>query len=233
MTAEHVEGLFEEPSIRVLSSLIDARFVPSLTEREALLVAKAIDKRKREFATGRHLARQALAHFGVHDAELMNHTDRAPIWPEPVHGSISHCDTRAVVAVMPKHAGTVGIDIEHRQELKRDLWKSVFLEREVASLDAMESSIRGRMALVLFSAKEALYKAQYPLTQTYMGFHELEVRLTFSSEGEGTLTCIFQNDVGPGPMRFARDEVATGRFHLSAFATGEVITGVHIPSRRV
>ena len=228
-----LEGLFEEPSIRVLSSPIDARFVPALTEREAALVAKAIDKRKREFATGRHLAKEALAHFGVHDVELMNHSDRAPIWPEPVHGSISHCDTRAIVAIMPKHNGTVGIDIEHRAELKRDLWKSVFLEREIEALEAFASELRGRMALVLFSAKEALYKAQYPLTQTYMGFHELEVRLTCTTATHGQLTCTFQNDVGPEPVRFSRDDVATGHFQLSAFDSGEVVTGVHIPKRHV
>jgi len=232
MTAERVEGLFTEPSIRVLSAVIDARFVPSLTSLEAAIVAKAIDKRRREFATGRHLAKQALAHFGVHHVELINHQDRAPIWPEPVYGSISHCDTRAIVAVTPKHIGTVGIDIEHRQELKRDLWKTVFLTSEIAELDAFDASIRGRMALVLFSAKEALYKAQYPLTQTYMGFHELEVRMICTSPTQGQLTCIFQNDVGPAHVRFARHEVATGSFLLQAFETGEVVTAVHIPSRK-
>ena len=232
MTAQRVEGLFMEPSIRVLSSVIDARFGPALTTLEAAIVAKAIDKRKREFATGRHLAKQALAHFGVHHVELVNHQDRAPIWPEPVYGSISHCDTRAIVAVTPKHIGTVGIDIEHRAELKRDLWKTVFLASEIAELDEFESSIRGRMALVLFSAKEALYKAQYPLTQTYMGFHELEVRLTCTSSAQGQLTCIFQNDVGPDHVRFAKHQVVTGSFHLNAFETGEVVTGVHIPPRK-
>jgi 4'-phosphopantetheinyl transferase EntD len=151
-----------------------------------------------------------------------------------VHGSISHCDRRAVVAVTRAEHGTVGVDVEHRDELKRDLWKTVFLPREITELDArFDASARGRMALVLFSAKESLYKAQYPRTKTFMGFHELHVALEPDPHDAeaGALVCTFQNDVGQHAVggRFARGDVARGRYRLDAFETGEVVTSVFIP----
>lgn len=221
-----VAGLFDEGSIVVLSAENTDAALAGITEAEAALVARAVDKRKREFATARVLAREALARIGRDATEILNAPDRAPIWPEGIAGSISHCDTRAVVAMGHRgQVGTVGIDVEHRDELKRDLWKSVFGPTEIARLDAgWDRAERGRIALALFSAKEALYKAQYAWTAKYMGFHELEVELEPLSGAHGTLACTFRNDVG----RFARGTVVRGRYRLDAFPGGEVITAVRI-----
>jgi 4'-phosphopantetheinyl transferase EntD len=235
---ERIDGLFADlldPSVVVsLSAPVEDRWIHELTEAEHGLVARSIDKRKREFATGRRLARTALATLGIGEVELLNGPDRAPRWPVGVHGSISHCDRRAVVAVTRAEHGTLGVDVEHRDELKRELWKTVFLPREIAELDAhFDATMRGRMALVLFSAKESLYKAQYPRTTTYMGFHELHVALEPDPRDTeaGALVCTFQNDVGPNEagVRFARGHVARGRYRLDAFTTGEVVTSVFIP----
>lgn len=228
-----VESLFEQGEIIAVSSPITDEGLEALTEREAALVARAIDKRKREFATGRRLARAALLELGVRAAEILNGPDRAPIWPEGVRGSITHCDRCAVVAVTRAEVGTVGVDVEHREELKRELWKTVFLPREIDALDAVFSSDeRGRMALVLFSAKESLYKAQYPRTTKFMSFHELHVALVPDARvpGAGSVICTFQNDVGAlDAGGFARAEVARGRYRLDALPGGEVVTGVFIP----
>jgi 4'-phosphopantetheinyl transferase EntD len=94
--------------------------------------------------------------------------------------------------------------------------------------------MRGRMALVLFSAKEALYKAQYPRTTTFMGFHELHVAITSDvrDPSRGTLRCTFQNDVGALDREgFARASIANGRFQLDATPGAEVLTSVFIPRR--
>lgn len=232
MRSREVPGLFDVPDVVVLTSEVSEEALARITEREAALVAKAVDKRKREFATARALAREALARFGHAEVEVLSAPDRAPIWPAGIAGSISHCDTRAVVAIARRErSGTVGVDVEHRDELKRELWKTVFLEREIAYLDRAfaEPARRGRFALALFSAKEALYKAQYPWSETFMGFHDLLVELEPSGEDAsvGTLRCIFQKDVPP----FARGTIALGRYALDAFAPGEeVVTAVRIPA---
>jgi 4'-phosphopantetheinyl transferase EntD len=226
-------GLAPAPAVIALSAPVEERWIEQLTAAERALVERSIDKRKREFATARRLARAALEELGHLDAELLNGPDRAPLWPAGVHGSISHCDRRAVVAVTHAAHGTVGVDVEHRDELKRELWKTVFVPREIAELDArFPADVRGRMALVLFSAKESLYKAQYPRTTTYMGFHELHVELVPdpSDPGGGALVCTFQNDVGElARGGFGRASIAHGRYRLDAFATDEVVTSVFIP----
>lgn len=233
---QRVDRLFEQPGIVALSAAIDDTALEALTEAEKALVARAIDKRKREFATARRLARAALAGMGHGGAEILNGPDRAPIWPEGVRGSITHCDRCAVVAVTRAEVGTVGVDVEHRDELKRELWKTVFLPREIEALDAaFSASERGRMALVLFSAKESLYKAQYPRTATFMGFHELHVAIVPDARdaGAGELVCTFQNDVGAlDAGGFARAEIARGRYLLEALPGGEVVTSVFIPPTR-
>lgn len=246
---QRAESLFDglvAPASRArliaLSTPVDDAFVALLHPDERRTVERSMAKRQREFATARHLARVALGELGVPHAALRSREDRAPVWPDGAHGSLSHCDRRAVVAVIDAQHGTVGVDVEHREELKRDLWKTVFLPDEIASLDAsFDAPLRGRMALALFSAKEALYKAQYPRTATYMGFAELRVELVPTSGAEGELRCVFQNDVvvsepaasrgdacGPG---FARGELALGRYALDPFGTGELVTVVHLPRR--
>ena len=112
----------------------DLDALADLFEVEAAVVAKAIDKRKREFATSRALARAGLSRLGHGRVEIPSAPDRAPVWPAGFAGSISHCDTRAVVAVQRRSVGTIGVDVEHRTELKHSIWESVFLPTELERL---------------------------------------------------------------------------------------------------
>lgn len=225
MDVLELHGLFSS-AVTVLSAENSEAALALVMPEEAALVARAIGKRQREFATGRALARAGLARLGAPEVAILHAPDRAPVWPAGVAGSISHCDTRAVVALTRREAGTVGVDVEHRRELKRELWTSVFSQTEIERLERRwDAAHRGRMALVLFSAKEALYKAQYPWTTTFMGFHELEVDVEEEPGARGVLVCTFQNDVG----RFPRGHVARGRYDLGAFAGAhEIVTGVAI-----
>lgn len=219
MSAGEQPDLFDDDVV-VLTAPVDEGHIARLTAREREAVAKASIKRQREFATARVLARDALARIGVEGFEVLNREDRSPIWPDGVAGSISHCDTRVFVAVTEQaRVGTVGVDVEHRDELARRLWRHTMLPEEIAWLDGRPEVERGRLALTLFTAKEALYKAQYPWSETYMGFHALRVVL---HPGERRIDCVFQRDVGP----FPEGTVVHGRWTESA--TGELVAGVHI-----
>lgn len=216
--------LFDDPRILVRSAPVDDTCVAELSEAERAAVAKVSPKRLREFATARALARGALTELGVERFDLLNGPDRAPIWPAGIAGSISHCDTRAFVAVGRREAiGTVGVDVEHRAALKRDLWRMTMREEEVAWLDARPGGERGWLALAMFSVKEALYKAQYPRSEQYMGFMALRVELEPAGSHTGAVRCVFQEDVGPFPRGF----VARGRY--TRLDTGEVVTAVRMP----
>jgi len=213
-------GLFDDPRVHVLTQPVRESAVASLSVREAAALCGMAAKRRREFATARALARAGLErYFGIHDFDLLNAEDRSPIWPDGIAGSISHSSSRAWVALVQAGYGSVGIDGEDRDELKRELWHLTLRDEEQAYLDTLDASIRGRRALILFCAKEALYKAQYPLSGTYMGYHSLRVEL----EEAGALRCTFHDSIGP----FARGFMVHGRWRN----TDAVVTSAWIPAR--
>ena len=214
-----VRELFGDAPVLVRSAPVDLARYERLSAPEQAAVSQASVKRQREYATARDLARGALRELGVDAFDLLNGDDRAPIWPAGIVGSISHCDTRAFVALgRAAEVGSVGIDVEHRTELKRDLWRMTLLPEEIAWLNTQASAGRGRLALAMFTAKEALYKAQYPRSTEYMGFMALRVELRGRE-----LICTFQSEVGP----FEKGFVARGRF--VEVPSGELVAGVRIP----
>ena len=61
------------------------------------------------------------------------------------------------------------------------LWSHIATEREIAWFRAAGSAAEANeRATLLFSAKEAFYKAQFCVTQSFVGFHEVE--LSFDGE---------------------------------------------------
>jgi 4'-phosphopantetheinyl transferase EntD len=231
---EEVRGLFDDERVIVLAAEPTDAAIAELAKCEAEQIADAGEKRKRQFATGRALARRALARLGFFGVSVPSDSARAPIWPSGVTGSLSHCETRVVVAVgWSAEVGSLGIDVEHREGLRRDLWRMVLLAEEIEALerDLTDPRVRGQMALVLFSAKEALYKAQHPISRAFMGFKALHVAFEPTDAGGGALRCTFRTDVPP----FAEGTVVRGRYRLDAFAPGrEIVTAVWIaePSTR-
>jgi 4'-phosphopantetheinyl transferase EntD len=137
-------------------------------------VAKAVPKRVREFAGGRLCARRALAELGVVNFPLRAAEDRQPIWPSSIIGSITH--TRgfcaAVVAAKKSFHG-VGLDSEVIGDVSPDLWATICVPREAAWLDSLPPSDRPAAVTLIFSAKEAFYKCQYPMTSEWLDFHDL------------------------------------------------------------
>ena len=205
----------------VLVAEIDPRRVaPStLLPAEAAQVARAAAKRRREFAAGRLLARRLLGRLGVPEAfELLAGEDRAPIWPAGVVGTISHTSSRAAVAVA--RAGDVlalGCDLEHDEPLDEGILRRVCDPREREWIASRPLAQRGRLAMLVFSAKEAAYKAQYPLTGKILEFSDLSLDL----DPGGTFRAAFQTDVGP----WRRGQCLRGRWHR---AGGLIATAVTI-----
>src|SRR5437763_335927 len=84
--------------------VVTAQAVPTaldgqLYPEERACIARAVPKRRAEFATGRVCARQALERLGVAVGPLLPHPDRSPAWPPGIVGSISHTDGYCAVAV--------------------------------------------------------------------------------------------------------------------------------------
>jgi 4'-phosphopantetheinyl transferase EntD len=219
MTCEQLFDIFPDPRVYVLTSAVGDTALAFMSEPEAASIVDAVPKRQREFATARALAREGLERFfGLHDFNLLNGKNRSPFWPQGIAGSISHSSTRAWVALVDATYGTIGIDGENGDKLERNLWHLILCDEEITYLETLKTSIQERRALVIFSAKEALYKAQFPWSHKYVDFKAVQIRLN----EDGTLLCIFQSDIAPFQSGF----VASGRWSDEM----EVISAVSITS---
>lgn len=149
-----------------------------LFPEEEQLVARAVDNRRREFAAGRYCARQVLGELGYPQAPLLSGPKREPLWPPGVVGSITHCHGyAAAVAALAGAVPVLGIDAEPDEPLPDGVLDVVSSPEERAWL--ADAPDRGpHWGRVLFSAKESVYKAWFPLTGRWLGFED--ARLTFS-----------------------------------------------------
>jgi 4'-phosphopantetheinyl transferase EntD len=153
-----------------------------LHPEERLLVARAADRRRNEFAAGRRCARALLAQLGHSGMPLLRNDDRAPCWPAGVVGSISHSDALCVVAVARRatHA-SLGVDVEPDAPLEPRIWRRVCTPAEIERLvGAAPAAERGQLARLVFSAKEATYKSVYPLLGRVFGFQDVELSVDFA-----------------------------------------------------
>lgn len=145
-----------------------------LFPEEESVVASAVEKRRRAFTTGRECARRALAGLGVAPVAIPRGERGAPRWPDGVVGSITHCDGYRASAVAWAHEVLcLGIDAEPDSALPKGVLRRIALAQEevwLGELAAAESAVSWDR--LLFSAKEAVYKAWFPLTGRWLGFTE-------------------------------------------------------------
>jgi 4'-phosphopantetheinyl transferase EntD len=148
---------------------------------EAPLVWRAVPKRRREFATGRALARAALRDLGLpaaHTTPILAGPRRQPLWPPGVVGSITHTDGYCAAAVAwSRDLTALGIDAEPHQPLDEPVAALVCgpAERRWCAEAGVGTAAAGRRARLLFSIKESVFKAVWPLTGADLGFGDVAV----------------------------------------------------------
>jgi 4'-phosphopantetheinyl transferase EntD len=140
------------------AEMMDTGQAATLHPQEEAFVARAADKRRRDFAAGRACARAALAGLGHGDAVIGMGEGGAPLWPAGIVGSITH--TRGYAAALVAQARNfsgIGVDAERIGGVTPDLWPRLFDQAERDQLAALGDS--AIIATLFFSAKEASYKA--------------------------------------------------------------------------
>lgn len=149
--------------------------VSELFAEERQAIHHTVAKRQAEFAAGRWAARAALQQLGQAPVAIAVGPGRSPIWPPGFAGSISHCQSAAIAVAAPLTTPVrhLGIDVEEVDAIETELWDSICTPGEMRWLK--DRTDAGRWAKVIFSIKEAVYKAQYPLTGRLLGFHDVEV----------------------------------------------------------
>ncbi len=173
-----VSGLFDgAPGVRVAAAPTSTPVETLLAEEQAL-VARAVEVRRREFATGRRLARTLLAEAGWPEAPLLRDADRVPLWPEGALGCISHTREWCVVAVASCDDVTaLGVDVEPDTPLEPALWPRIATHAEREWLSRQPEAERGRLAHGIFVVKECVYKAAFPSRRERWGFQDVETAL--------------------------------------------------------
>jgi 4'-phosphopantetheinyl transferase EntD len=151
------------------------RAVGELSEEERRFVTDAVESRRREFAIGRACARRALAALGYPPVSLPVGSHRQPLWPADVVGSITHSGRlcAASVARRAELAG-LGIDAEQVDAVTPEL---------ISLIESNDSIVRALTARnlplsLLFSGKEAAFKAWFPRAGFYLDFRDVELVVT-------------------------------------------------------
>ncbi|MGB8502534.1 4'-phosphopantetheinyl transferase family protein [Mycobacterium sp.] len=149
---------------------------------EEPLIERSVAKRRNEFVTVRHCARLALGEIGVPPAPILKGDKGEPCWPDGVVGSLTHCEGfRAAVVGRASEVRSVGIDAEPHGVLPNGVLDAVSLPAERHELAAMPDELHWDR--ILFCAKEATYKAWYPLTRRWLGFEDAHIVFDVNSDG--------------------------------------------------
>ena len=146
---------------------------------EEALAARAVEKRRREFAGGRECAHRALAALGVGPEPILAGGKGEPLWPAGVVGAITHTSGyRAAVVARAEELAVVAIDAEAHAPLPDGLLPDIARPEERARLAELTRTEPGvHWDRLLFSAKESVYKAWFPLAERWLGFEDASLEL--------------------------------------------------------
>ncbi|WP_371501909.1 4'-phosphopantetheinyl transferase superfamily protein [Kitasatospora sp. NBC_00374] len=193
-----------------------------LFPEELAYIARSVPHRQAEFGAVRRCARRALAALGQPAVPLVPGPRGEPRWPAGVVGSMTHCTGYRAAALAPAdEVLSLGIDAEPDLPLPDGVLEAVGRPEELPGLARLGRAHPELHAdRLLFSAKESVYKAWFPLTGLMLDFSEA----TLAFEPDGTFTARL---LVPGPLVAGRRLPGfEGRWTASS---GLVLTAVAVP----
>jgi 4'-phosphopantetheinyl transferase EntD len=136
---------------------------------------------------------------------------------------MTHCDGyRAAAVAREREVRTLGLDAEPNEPLPDGVLTMVATPAEIAWLDTAPSAPGVRWDRLLFSAKESIYKAWYPLMRRWLDFEEAVVTPDPDAGTFDARLCV------PGPVVDGRRLTGfTGRWIVRR---GLVLTAVAVPA---
>ena len=212
------------PANAVVVATAGEREVELFAEEEAT-VGNAVEKRRREFITARACARAALAQLGYPEQPLPAGARGEPLWPTGVVGSITHCAGYRACAVAPaSELLTIGVDAEPGEPLPAGLIGDIALPEERRWIErASAENPAVSWDRLLFSIKESIYKAWFPLARSWLGFEDASVAID-PSRGNFSASLLV-----PGPTLGGRKlDGFSGRWLA---ADGLLLSAIAMPAR--
>ncbi len=185
---------------------VEAREDPAnvmLFPQEEAIVARAVEKRRREFTTARMCARMALESLGFAHGPIPAGERGEPLWPPGALGSITHCEGyRASAVARSSDIATLGIDAEPNAALPHGLLGDIARPEELPSLRRLGSDVpEVHWDRLLFSAKEAIYKAWFPLAGRWLGFEDAVIEFDHSAGTFDARLLVPGPSLADGPLR--------------------------------
>ncbi len=199
-----------------------------LFPEEELMVAKAVEKRRREFTTARACARAALVQLGFPAVAIPTGERGEPVWPAGVVGSITHCEGyRACAVACSGDVVSIGIDAELDASLPAGLLGDIARPEELPSLERLERVLpEVHWDRLLFSAKESVYKAWFPLAKRWLGFEDAVVEVEPGAGTAGIFTArllVSGPSLADGPL-----QILPGKWRV---CDGVILTAVTLCAR--
>ncbi|GII76601.1 4'-phosphopantetheinyl transferase [Sphaerisporangium rufum] len=212
------------PAGVVSAELFDDPVDAVLFPEEEQAVELAVDKRRREFTTARVCARRAMAALGVPAAPVVPGPRGEPRWPAGIVGSMTHCaGYRGAVLARAAEVTAIGIDAEPDQELPEGVLDVIARPEEHGLLRELRGHPAGvSWERLLFCAKEAVYKAWFPLAGRWLGFEEASLSIDPDAGAFSARLLV------PGPRVAGREVTGfTGRWTAG---DGLILTAIVIPA---
>jgi 4'-phosphopantetheinyl transferase EntD len=157
-----------------------------LLPEEAAGMGRAVPQRVEEFAAGRLCARRAMAELGILDFAIRVGDQRQPLWPDSVVGSITHTAGFCAAVVAPRARSlALGLDSEVVGDVKPGIWHRICLPIEAAWVRSLPASERAAAVTLIFCAKEAFYKCQYPVVGERLNFHDVSIEAAAWGAADG------------------------------------------------
>jgi 4'-phosphopantetheinyl transferase EntD len=196
-----------------------------LMPEEAANLGRAVPQRVREFAAGRQCARRALAEFGMADFPIRVGGDRQPLWPDLMAGSITHTsDFCAAVVAERRCAAGLGLDSEVVGDIKPEIWPRICGPQESDWVRSLPVPEQAAAVTLIFAAKEAFYKCQYPVVRQRLSFPDARIEVAGWGGSRGAFNiqatrdlAIARHAVLPLPGRYL--------FHEGLVSAGVALAG--------
>ena len=164
-----IDSLFPE-HVRFIINELSGTKSDLLTE-EAAVTVNYSDKRLRDFCSVRLIARELLQNYEINNFPILPDSERAPLWPSGIVGTITHCKDLCGVAIsQTKHYRSLGFDMENIRDLNFSTRKFICTYEEEKWLLAQPEASRILNLLLIFSIKESLYKCIYQAEHNKINF---------------------------------------------------------------
>jgi 4'-phosphopantetheinyl transferase EntD len=143
----------------------------TLTTPELRSMPRTVIERRRASGSARAIARRLLARAGCPSADILRLPNGAPDWPAGFIGSLAH-DTKMAAAVIARsnEFGGIGVDVEEPAPLADEV--TALVANPFEQQQFCRQPIDGKL---LFSVKEAIFKAVHPTDRVFLEFDEVTV----------------------------------------------------------